>query len=181
MGASRQKTIRSMRRLCSPIRLTVPAVLRYRDVVIRTVTSASGLLKDRGTSPVALRNSVALSERFDAELVSAVSEIFNNVVIHGHGRGNHDADVVVAVELRNSCIRVRISDTGEPFDLQSISRPDLKTLPEAGMGLHIARSFVDQLEYRPGPPNFWHLTKCLEREEDAGKRATARGTWHGDG
>jgi serine/threonine-protein kinase RsbW len=159
-----------MSRVCSPIRLVVPADLLYREVVIRSIAGACQLVGQRARRPASEPESIDLSERFDAALVSAVSEIFNNIVIHGHDGGNRDADITIAIELGNQCIRVRISDTGERFDASAIPRPDLRSLPEGGMGLYIARTCVDQLDYRPGPPNVWHLTKC-NTPRDAPPRA----------
>jgi anti-sigma regulatory factor (Ser/Thr protein kinase) len=150
-----------MSRVCSPIRLIVPADLIYREVVIRSVAGACKLVGQREQRPASEPESVDLSERFDAALVSAVSEIFNNIVIHGHRGGDLDTDVTIAIAPGNHGIRVRISDTGEPFDSSAIPRPDLRALPEGGMGLYIAKRCVDQLDYRPGPPNVWHLTKCM--------------------
>jgi anti-sigma regulatory factor (Ser/Thr protein kinase) len=164
-----------MSRVCSPIRIIVPADLYYREVVIRAVSGACKLVGAREPRPVSELESLGLSERFDAALVSAVSEIFNNVVIHGHRGGDRHADVTLALEPGNQCIRVRISDTGERFDAAAIPQPDLRVLPEAGMGLFIARSCVDRLDYRPGPPNVWHLTKCMvAREAPAGGDETRR-------
>ena len=148
----------------------MPALLRYRDVVIRSVASACRLIGDRERQTLNVQNSIDLSEPFDAELVSAVSEIFNNVVLHGHGGGDPGADVAIHVEPGNHCIGVRISDTGDPFDVAAIPRPDLRALPEGGMGLHIARAFLDCLEYRPGPPNLWHLSKCMEPAHELSER-----------
>jgi serine/threonine-protein kinase RsbW len=158
-----------MSRVCSPIRVIVPARLRYREVVLRAVAGACRLVGERGRPPLSVQESIDLSERFDAALVSAVSEIFNNIVIHGHGGGDVDADVVIGIGAGNQCICLRITDTGEPFDDRAIPRPDLRSLPEAGMGLYIARSCLDELEYRPGPPNLWHLTKCMKPPRHASK------------
>jgi serine/threonine-protein kinase RsbW len=151
----------------------VPASLCYREAVICAVAGACRLVGARDRRPVSVRECIDLSERFDAELVSAVSEIFNNVVIHGHAGGDPAADVRIAIEPGNHCIRLRITDTGESFDDRAIPRPDLRALPEAGMGLYIARSFLDELEYRPGPPNLWHLSKCMPAP--AARREDVRG------
>ncbi len=149
-----------MTRVCPPIRVSVPASLRYRSVIIRVVASACRLLSEPEISLESVQHEIDLSERFDAELVSAVSEIFNNVVIHGHHGGNSRATISMRVDVGARELRVTISERGERFDERAVAiRPDLRALPEGGLGLYIARSCVDELEYRPGPTNFWHLTK----------------------
>lgn len=151
-----------------PIRLTVPAGLAYRGVVIRVAASACRLAADGEGRAGRVDHSADLSARFDAELVSAVSEIFNNVVIHGHDGGDARARVTVSIDVRDRCVGVRIRDGGRRFDARAVPDPDLGALPEGGLGLHIARSFLDRIEYRPGPPNVWHLTKCAGRQGGAG-------------
>ncbi len=156
----------------SPIRVAVPATLVYRELVLRAVASACRLVVDRDVSRLGEHGAIDLSERFDARSVSAVSEIFNNVVIHGHDGGDPEAEVRVSIEPGNRCIGVRITDTGEPFDMRAVVQPDLRQLPQGGMGLFIARSFSDRLAYRAGPPNLWHLTICASAKRD---EASCRG------
>jgi hypothetical protein len=33
--------------------------------------------------------------------------------------------------------------------------------PEGGMGIHIAKTMLDEISYEPGPPNLWRLMKRL--------------------
>ena len=148
------------------IKLTVPGELAFRDVAIRAVAAACRLVRDAATQSGTIIP-LDLGDEFDAQVVSAVSEIFNNIVIHGY---NGDADSAseppqVDFELRldDYSIEVLITDHGRPFDIDSIPAPELESLPEGGMGIHIARSSVDRLDYTPGPPNRWLLTKRATR------------------
>jgi len=147
------------------IKLTVPGELAYRDVVIRTTAAACRLVRAGATQSSTLAP-LDLSDDFDAELVSAVSEIFNNIVIHGQDEtGTRGAGSVIEFELRLSDLELEvvITDTGPAFDIDSVPSPELESLPEGGMGIHIARSCVDALDYTPGPPNRWRLTKRAAR------------------
>ena len=56
---------------------------------------------------------------------------------------------------------VEIKDQGEPFDIAAVQSPDLDSLPEGGMGIHIAKTMLDEVTYEPGPPNLWRLCKRL--------------------
>ncbi len=156
------------------IKLTVPGSLVFRDVAIRAVASACRLVRDGSvTSDQGL--SLDLAHEFDAHMVSAVSEIFNNIVIHGYRRSVLDPDTsdlptnyatpAEAIEfefiLSSYQLEVIITDCGETFDITDVPSPELDKLPEGGMGIHIARSFVDELVYMGGSPNVWRLTKSV--------------------
>ena len=60
---------------------------------------------------------------------------------------------------------IEIKDHGVPFDIAGIAPlPELldeHTLPEGGMGIHIAKTMLDEVIYEPGTPNLWRLRKLL--------------------
>lgn len=141
------------------IRLCVPGALPYRDVVLRVVASACKLVRLQGSATQ--EASQAGEAELDTKVVSAVSEAFNNIAIHGYGDGT-PADVEMQIELGPEHITVRLSDTGKSFDFFAVSNPDLAELPESHMGLFIVRSFMDEVSYTPGQagaPNVLTLTK----------------------
>jgi serine/threonine-protein kinase RsbW len=148
------------------IRLTCPADLRYRDVAVRAVAEACRLVSRsriaHGSAPpmrsATTTQTLDLSDRFAAEVVSAVSEIFNNIAIHGYG-GDGSGDVTLEMRIRGDRVVIVISDEGSSFDPSQVPLPELDALPEGGMGIHIARACMDELDYTPGPPNIWTLTK----------------------
>jgi serine/threonine-protein kinase RsbW len=63
-----------------------------------------------------------------------------------------------------------MTDTGQSFDPDTIGPPELDELPEGGMGLFIMRSFMDEVDYHPGPPNVLRLKKRRGSEEDERER-----------
>jgi serine/threonine-protein kinase RsbW len=96
------------------------------------------------------------------EVVSAFSEAFNNVVLHGYAgvpRGDIEVTLSHALVAPDTVeLRVSMKDTGRTFDPgQHLELPD--EMPERGMGLFIMRSFTDELLYEPGPPNVLTLVK----------------------
>lgn len=141
------------------IRLSVPGTLAYRDVAVRMVGSAARVLRaeaQRGSSEE-IRVEGDLSDEFSSQLVSAFSEAFNNVVIHGYERaGGKRVDIEARVV--SGTIELDLVDEGKPFDPSGYQKlPD--SLPEGGMGLFIIRSFVDEVRYLSGPPNTLTLVK----------------------
>jgi serine/threonine-protein kinase RsbW len=141
------------------IRLSVPGTLAYRDVAVRMVGSAARVLRaeaQRGSSEE-IRIEGDLSDEFTSQLVSAFSEAFNNVVIHGYQRAPHKR-IDIEARLVPSTIELDLVDEGKPFDPSGYQKlPD--SLPEGGMGLFIMRSFVDEIRYVSGPPNTLTLVK----------------------
>ncbi len=149
----------------STIVMTMPASLQYRDVAIRTLTAASHLIgRDEAVGAAADASLIDLRRGFDAEFISAFSEIFNNISIHAYGDSNGEGEVRIEISPGENHLLVVIQDSGMSFDIDSVKPPELESLPEGGMGIHIARSCLDELVYTPGPPNLWRLTKYLSKD-----------------
>jgi serine/threonine-protein kinase RsbW len=151
------------------IRLTVPGTLRHRAIAVRVVAEACRLVSRPDEGPARtdqLTTGYDLVDPFDVAVVSAFAEVFNNIAIHAYQRrGSGDIDLTILVE-RDALI-VEIRDHGEPFDLGAVPAPELDSLPEGGMGIHIARALLDEVDYEPGPPNLWRLVKRLPRDARA--------------
>jgi serine/threonine-protein kinase RsbW len=113
---------------------------------------------------------------FQHQVLSAVGEGFNNIVLHGKvgrvARPEGDAEVDLRIETRPGRIQIELRDWGPGFDPSRVPRPPIEALPESGMGLHIMKSFMD-MSYRAGRPNVLKLNKRLgEKAEPA--RASKR-------
>jgi len=147
------------------IRLTVPADLKFRDVAVRLVAEACRMIvrprplqQSPASSATTSSTHLDLSDRFSAEMVSAVSEIFNNIAIHGFAN-RPVGDIAIEMTVAGDHLAIEICDDGAAFDLSQVPKPELDKLPEGGMGIHIAKACVDELDYTPGPPNVWRMTK----------------------
>lgn len=141
----------------SVIRLISPCTLRHRALAVRLVAESCRLARGEATHD---EQSLGydLRDPFDAELVSAFAEIYNNIVLHAYGRREGET-IEIAIHVGAGLLTIEIRDTGVTFDPTSVPEPDLDSLPEGGMGLHIARAMLDEMAYEPGPPNLWRLTK----------------------
>jgi anti-sigma regulatory factor (Ser/Thr protein kinase) len=67
--------------------------------------------------------------------------------------GEYKGEVEVTCEMRNhSELNIRILDTGIPFDILSLSEPDLTCpLPDrkiGGLGCYLIRNMADGVQYR---------------------------------
>lgn len=107
--------------------------------------------------------------------VSAVSEAFNNIVIHGYRDREDLGTVRIEIELGQSAMTVRLVDFGASFDLTRVPIPDLARLPESGLGIFIIKSFMDSVLYEPGQPNVLILSKSLYAPRQSDAKVAAAG------
>jgi serine/threonine-protein kinase RsbW len=136
----------------SEIRLTVLGILEHRDIVLRAVSAACKLVTVQPYGPE--------WQDFQAQVVSAVSEAFNNLVLHGY-RGRRDGRVDLLIRPGGGQIQIELRDWGKGFDPTSVPAPELEALPESGLGLFIMQSFMG-MKYRRGRPNLLTLSKKLQ-------------------
>jgi len=135
---------------CDEVYLEVPAKIECRNVVMRTVSAACKLAaagRSQGSD-------------FRMDLLSAVGEAYNNIVLHGYA-GRTPGPIQMKIRNCSQCVRVEIRDTGESFDPAQAPAPDLASLPESGIGIFLMRSMVDEMSYVAGCPNVLTLVKRL--------------------
>jgi anti-sigma regulatory factor (Ser/Thr protein kinase) len=153
--------------MVAPIRLTVPGTLRYRAIAVRAVAEAARLVS--ASARVDPKDPLANDVRhpFDTAVVSAFMEIFNNVAIHAYQR-REGGSIELSITPGEREIVIELSDTGRPFDIEGVdplpTDLDDESLPEGGMGIHIAKTMLDEMTYQPGPPNLWRLCKRLSTQ-----------------
>jgi serine/threonine-protein kinase RsbW len=156
------------------IRLTVPGTLRYRAIAVRVVAEACRLVSSstqRDPDDPIVHD---VRDPFDTAVISAFMEIFNNIAIHAYKRKDGGViELQILPSERELVIEVR--DHGQPFDIEEVaplpSELDEDSLPEGGMGIHIAKTMLDEMTYEPGPPNLWRLCKRLPASQVAARRS----------
>jgi len=156
--------------------LRVPGALAYRHLAIRLVSTACKMAlesdsRDGPASHVSHDSGGPASHvshdsdgDFEAEVVSAFGEAFNNIAVHGYD-GLAPQPVQIEVDWDHEKLVITCVDNGHTFDPETVALPDLDALPEHGMGLFIMRSCMDQIDYRPGPPNVLRLIKLRSRRD----------------
>jgi anti-sigma regulatory factor (Ser/Thr protein kinase) len=160
--------------MVAPIRLSVPGTLRYRPIAVRAVAEAARLVS--GSTPRDPKNptldplNLDVRHPFDTAVVSAFMEIFNNIVIHAYQRRG-GGTIEIEIGLSSDAIVIEVRDDGRPFDLDNVAQLpdelDEDSLPEGGMGIHIAKTMLDEMTYEPGPPNTWRLCKRVSATQVA--------------
>jgi anti-sigma regulatory factor (Ser/Thr protein kinase) len=92
----------------------------------------------------------SLSGEVTHDIHLALEEIFSNIVFYGfHDQDEHQ--IAISLSLRNNTLVLEIEDDGIPFNPLESKTPDLAIPIEeretGGMGIHIARGLVDEIEY----------------------------------
>jgi serine/threonine-protein kinase RsbW len=133
------------------IRMEMVGRLQHRDLVLRSVAAACKLV-----TPPADNNAV---QEFRMQVVTAVGEAFNNIVLHSYA-GRDDGIVEMDIKTQSDRISIEFRDWGASFDPDAVPLPDLDTLPESGLGIFIIKTLMD-IQYAPGQPNVLTLSKSL--------------------
>jgi serine/threonine-protein kinase RsbW len=137
------------------VSLEVPGKLECRTVVMRTLSAVCALASLAGGQ-----------SDVRADVLSAVGEAYNNIVLHGYA-GRTPGSVQMKVRNCSKCVRVELKDTGASFDPTQVPTPDLAGLPESGLGVFLMRSLVDEVSYVAGCPNVLTLVKRLREDKAA--------------
>jgi len=144
------------------IRMEMIGRLQHRDLVLRSVAAACKLV----TPPTDNR---ALQE-FRMQVVTAVGEAFNNIVLHSYA-GRDDGTVEMDIKTQPDCISIEFRDWGDSFDPDAVPLPDLDNLPESGLGIFIIKTLME-IRYAPGHPNVLTLSKSLSSQGTLSYQAT---------
>ena len=103
------------------------------------------------------------------QVVSAVGEAFNNIVLHGYS-GRREGSIDLRIQTRRGHIRIELRDWGSGFDPTGVPAPAFDTLPESGLGLYIMQSFME-MAYRIGRPNLLTLSKRYVDRSSAARKS----------
>jgi len=146
----------------APIRFSLPGLLRYRALAVRVVAESARLVSRSSVHDPNDPLAHDVRDPFDTAVVSAFAEIFNNIVIHAyHRKGGGTIEIAITPSERE--LVIELVDHGSTFDIDGVpplpAELDAAALPEGGMGIHIAKTMLDDMTYEPGPPNLWRLCK----------------------
>lgn len=149
------------------IELFIPGLLPFRDMALRVIMESCRLVgklddavRRANTAPPRdpRSRSFDLEDSLTVAMTSAFSEIYNNIAIHAYG-DDRAGTIGLAIHIGSDRIIVEVTDMGRSFAIDDVPAPG--ELPTGGMGIHIARAMLDDLQYKSGPPNRWRLVKYL--------------------
>ncbi|MGH8801760.1 MAG: ATP-binding protein, partial [Casimicrobiaceae bacterium] len=91
----------------------------------------------------------------------AVDEVCTNLITHGY-HGLAPGPIALSIEARPDRMVIHIADRGHRFDLRGAPPPDLlapaETRAAGGLGCHLVRSVIDDIDYQTEPGGENHLT-----------------------
>ena len=93
----------------------------------------------------------------------ALDEVLTNTISYGYD-GLAEHDICVRLRVRAGVVQAEVEDDGRPFNPLDGPPPDLESpfeeRPVGGLGLHIVRSLMDEVDYRrDGARNILTLRK----------------------
>jgi serine phosphatase RsbU (regulator of sigma subunit)/anti-sigma regulatory factor (Ser/Thr protein kinase) len=107
--------------------------------------------------------SAGLEHTAEYNLLLAVDEIATNVVTHGYEEAGLKGDISVAATIDDRLLTVILSDHGASYDPHLHDEPDddclkkeLAERPIGGLGIMLAKSSVDDLQYESTPQGNVH-------------------------
>ncbi len=136
--------------------------MRYR---LKMVMSAS--MEDVRLCALAIKGvceGLGVEEETLRAVEIAVFEGLSNIVRHAYCF-NSSRKIEAELEVADEFCQVTLIDEGEEFDPRQVPPPafdhtDSGSLPEGGMGVHIMREAMDEIEYRrEGGKNYLKLRK----------------------
>jgi sigma-B regulation protein RsbU (phosphoserine phosphatase) len=101
----------------------------------------------------------AVSEADD--VVMAVDEACQNVIRHGYKGGI--GDLVIRVGRDKDFLLVRVMDFAPPADVSKIRPRPLDDLRPGGLGTHLMRSVMDQVDFVSPPAGIGNLLRMVKR------------------
>jgi serine/threonine-protein kinase RsbW len=93
-------------------------------------------------------------------VILATDEAATNIIMHGYKGQPGEIEMNVSCEKRE--LRIRLRDTAQKFDPNTLPTPDLtlslEERPIGGMGVYLMRRCTDEIHYRPLPAGGNELT-----------------------
>jgi serine/threonine-protein kinase RsbW len=119
---------------------------------------------------------VRLDARELDEIEVVLQEACTNVVRHAH-RGDRDKPFRVRVRRLPDGLEFEVEDRGAPFELGQGRPPDPESLAEGGYGVHIMRTWMDEVSVRhEGGGNVLRLVRRYRAETAHREAAVGHGS-----
>ena len=103
-----------------------------------------------------MSSSCGVKQKFIDDIKLAVDEAITNLIKYAFNGSNGYIIKVIVNDSKDKII-INIKDNGIPFDPKSVSAPDMKEyfekMQKGGLGIHIMRSIIDNIEYIPSDKN----------------------------
>ncbi len=101
-----------------------------------------------------------------SKIVLAVDEACSNVIKHAY-KGENDKEIYLKVDVNQSGLQINIHDFGISAEMDSIKPRSLSDIRPGGLGVHLIKSVMDKVEYKPDAKrgNQLILKKAIPKEK----------------
>ncbi len=96
-------------------------------------------------------------------MVLALGEAAMNVVQHGFGGGDPEGELSLEITENGGKLTFNLSDNAPAIDPTTLSSRDLEQLRPGGLGVHLIKTLMDTVEYRPLPQQRGNLLIMKKR------------------
>ena len=128
---------------------------------IRFISHADQLRQVRGTVRDVLQQQDYAPEIID-HLVLAVDEACTNVIKHAYGQGCA-GQIILEILRQQGKIVFRLTDFADPVDKCTIQPRDLDELRPGGLGVHLIREIMDEVEFLDTPEGIGNILEMRKR------------------
>ena len=118
----------------------------------KEIPSDPELLPELDSYLIDIAQKVGMNEDHFNNLSLSFSEAASNSIVHGN-KLNPDKKVFITIKVTDSQMIIIIKDEGEGFKLNEVPDPTKpeNILKDSGRGIHIMRSFLEDLSYNFTP------------------------------
>ncbi len=109
--------------------LSVPRLLRTVRCVVTETADLAGF-----------------SDRERYKICLAVDEACSNIIRHSY-KARTDGEIILTCRIEPGILRISIRDFGEKFDPRLIEPHDPQDVKPGGLGVHMIREIMDEVEY----------------------------------
>ncbi len=133
--------------------MTAPAARTSRTEAVLGLTSDTDRLAEARELVTALAGRLGFDEGQASQIALAVDEALGNVIRHGYG-GRRGQPIALFLERISQAgrtgLQVTIRDQGRQVDPATIVGRELSDVRPGGLGTHIIRGVMDEVEYDRG-------------------------------
>ena len=123
-----------------------------QQIFVKELPSDPELLPQAEEFIIDIAQKVKLNEDKFNSLALSFSEAASNSIVHGN-KLNKNKLITITVKVENGIMEIIIKDQGKGFDPLTVPDPTKpeNILKDNGRGIHIMRSFLDDLKYNFTP------------------------------
>ncbi len=97
-----------------------------------------------------------------ADVVMAVDEASQNVIRHAYA-GDPEGTIELHIDREEDTLVISLIDYAPEVDPERVRGRDLEDLRPGGLGTHLIRSAMDEVEFEAPPPGCGNLLRMIKR------------------